>query len=237
MKLVEPGLRSFVDPATRLRMRMPTFVLHLVAARSDVPTVVATFQAVAEVFGVVRFVGAHVLRTSRFRLGTMDRHAVERWHGQLKIVPVCRSDRQSQYHAASIGQHRTLHPRFAAIGRVWPGFFPHPAVLSSSLRRASASATRCLCGDRIQSALASTACGTRRVRTRFESNDADCCRNRTPAARPSTRSRSASHSKCHQQRVVGPIADDHPWDAAFVSATTCTVVAKEPQATVDRNLQ
>jgi hypothetical protein len=237
MKSMEPRLRSFIHPATSLGVRTPTLFPHLVAARLDVPSIVATLQSASEVGGVVRFVGAQMLRSPRDWLRTMDRHAVERRHRQLEVVAVRRSDRQPQHDAANIGEHRPLHAQLAAIGRIWPGFFPLPAELSSLSCRASAIASRCLCDDHIRPNPVSTTCETLHACTTLESNDADCCRSRTLLTRPSMGSRSASQSRCHQRHVAGRAADAHLSGTPAVLATTCSTVAKAPLATFDKNLQ
>jgi hypothetical protein len=237
MKPMEPGLRPLIYPPTCLGSRVPAFFLHFVAARLDVPLVVTTLQPSAEVRCIVCLVGAQMLGPSRRWLRPMDRHVVHGRQGQLQIVLVRRPDCQAQNDAAAIGEHRPLHSQLASIGRIGPGFFPLPVVLWSSSCRVSATARRCVCGDRIRPNPVSKVCGTRPAHTMIESNDADCCPSRIPSARPSKGSRFASHSKCRPRRDAGPRAAVHPADAASVLAITCSVDATSPPATDDTNLQ
>ena len=236
MKTMKPRLCSFVDPASCLGVGMPAFVLPFLAARLDVPTIMSAYQPPAKFVAVVSFVRAQMLRTAWCRLRTMNRHAVECWQSQGQVVPVRPRHRQSQHHAADIGQHGSLYPQLASIGRVFPGFFPHPAVPWSKSCRAFANASQSPCDGRTPLSLASTACGTHLAESTLESNDANCCPNRTPPARLSTGNRCASHNRCHWQHVADPTAGDHRADAALVSAVTCSGDAKSPRATDGKNL-
>ena len=237
MKSVQPGLCSFIDPTAGLRVWMPTFFRCFVSARLDVPAIVATLQAVSKVVGIVRFVGTHMLRSPRSWLRPVNRYTVERRYGQLEVMAIGRSDRQTQDDAANVGEHRTLDAPLATIGRIWPGFPPLPAAPCSSPCRASANASRCHDDGRIQPVPVSTTYRTHHDCTTSESNDAGCCPSRTLLVRPSTGSRSSSQSRCHRRRAVVPTAAAPPWDVAVVSAITCEVVAKAHQASPCKNLQ
>ena len=237
MKSVQPGLCSFIDPTACLGAWAPTLFTRFVASRLDVPSIVATFQAASKGFRVVRFVGAHVLRLPSSWLWSVNRYTVERRHGQLEVVAIGGPDPQAQDNAARVGQHRTLDAQLAAIGGIWPGFFPLPAVPWSLPCRAFANASQCRDDDHIQSAPASTICGTPHDHTTTENNGAGCCPSRTLWARPSKGSPSSSHSRCRWQHGVVPTADAHHGDAAVVWATACAAVARARRASLGRNLQ
>jgi hypothetical protein len=149
-------------------------------------------------------------------------------------MPIGRPNHQPQNHAASIGQHRSLDAQLATIGWVFPGFFPRPAVLCSSLRPAFATAKRCRDGGRTQRDLASTACGTRRTPSTVGSSDASCCPRLLAVVPPSTGNLSASRSQGRPRRVEHPAVVDLPWGYESSGGSTSANAAKSAPANGSR---
>src|SRR4051794_1414514 len=113
-------LRRFIDLAWNVRL-------------------IATLAKLAvDGFARISFVEAKMLRVLLYRLRTLDRNAVERPCHQLLVRHIGAFQGDRQGHAAAIDQRRPFDTDFAPIGRVFPGFFPHPAATWSSPRPCSA---------------------------------------------------------------------------------------------------
>lgn len=132
---VKPGVGTFDDPAARPLSARQFFVLLTsgsnVGAITQLPCVVATF------FGVIGLVTAEMVKL----LGLEQNRILEGCSQELTIVPIGGGHQNRDRNAGAIRKQASLGPSFAAIRGVWPGFFPHPAELSSSRRRYSASPT------------------------------------------------------------------------------------------------
>ncbi len=98
-------------------------------------------EKLANVFRVVAFVEADVLVAAVRGLRALDRNGIERRLKKLDVVRVGAAHLNAQRHAVSVGEHRPLGSQFTAIGRVFPGFFPHPEATWSSLRPRFANST------------------------------------------------------------------------------------------------
>ena len=91
---------------------------------------------------VIAFVQAEPLRLFRRGLRAQDRDRLQRLAHQLVVVAVGAGEGQAERDPAPIRQQGALRPQFAAIGRVPPGFFPHPAGPCPWPRPAPTSSTR-----------------------------------------------------------------------------------------------
>jgi hypothetical protein len=144
---------------------------------------------------------------------------------------ICSLDGDAQRHAATICQHRPLGAQLASIRRVFPGFFPRPAELSSSCSRGLTKSTECPVGDRTPAVLASRVAETRDVWSTPESSDAGCSRNRIAAGRPSRDNPCASRSKCHPQPAVRRGLDARLWDWVASAESVSSCVSRSARAT------
>ena len=105
------GLRGLVDFARHVRR---------VAALANL--------AIDRLAGVA-FIETEMLRLLSSGLGTLDRDSIQGLGNQFLIRHIGAFDGDGQRDAAAIDQRRALHAQFAAICRVLPGFFPHPAAI------------------------------------------------------------------------------------------------------------
>lgn len=181
-----------------------TFFKSLLSARLDVRHIVPPPQSLSESSVIIGFVGAKVLCSSRTGRRPRHRHIIERGYCELQVMPVCRPNRQPQHDAASIGEHRAFDAQLAAIGGVFPGFFPRRAVLCSSRHRASASARRSHAGRRTPPGLDATICETLHALPRLESNGVNCSRSRSRAGLLSKGNLCATRNRFH------PLPDARP---------------------------
>ena len=129
---VEPRMSTFHFPtprfaATMLRLR------DLVGLAWNMRCVAPRAYFTVDRFAGVALVEAKILGLGRRWLGALDGNGVERVGDQLLVRHIGAFHGHSQRHATAIDQRRAFDAELAAIGRVFPGFFPHPAVISSSL--------------------------------------------------------------------------------------------------------
>ena len=76
----------------------------------------------------IPLVQTHVLPAGGLRCRPCDWQRRERRFQQHTVVPVGSGDHHIHRHAMAFDEHRTLHAQFAAIHRVFPGFFPPQAA-------------------------------------------------------------------------------------------------------------
>ena len=62
------------------------------------------------------------------RLGTLDGTAVESRFEELDVMRIGAAHFDAQRYATSVGQDGSFDAEFPAVRRVFPGFFPRPAV-------------------------------------------------------------------------------------------------------------
>src|SRR6187401_436778 len=144
---VDPRVRSLDDPSSRLAAAACRAGC-VFAFAGNVTDVAPSFGRTPDGLGVVAFVSAEMLFLARRGVRTAERNAGQCFMNQLLIVHISAGNGHANRHASPVGEHRTLDPKFAPIGRVFPGFFPHPAAPWSSPRPNSAIATQCLAGSR-----------------------------------------------------------------------------------------
>ena len=124
---VGPRVGSFHDPATcptaaALRNRR-AFTLA-----GNVNGVLATTYCMSHRFRIISLVRAEMLLSSSRRLGTPHRDVLKRFSDQLLVMYIGSGHGYSNGHTAPVCQHRSLDAQLAAIGRVFPGFFPLPVA-------------------------------------------------------------------------------------------------------------
>ncbi len=185
-----------------------------------------TAKKFANVFGIVAFVETDVLLLAAGRLRAFDRNAVEGGWQEFDVVRVRAAYLNAQGNATSVSEQRPLDSQFATIGRVFPGFFPHPEATLSSLRPHSASSTRCLLARRTPATLPSTACGIRPRRPIVESNDVTCCPKQTRVALLSIGSPCATRKRFHGPLFSNQIVAGRPGRSFDGGATTVASVSK-----------
>src|SRR5579862_2410208 len=206
---VGPGMGCFHDPTSGTVPRATAALLFIAAA--NVRLVTAAPGDGQRRLPEVAFVEAQVLAAAATRAWPLHRNRTQRRLQKLLVVSISPGNRNSQRHAAAISEHRALHTELTAIGRVFAGFFPRPAVTSSSLRPPLAIATRSRSRRRISAGRLSRTAATRPVAPTPESNDARCWTSRTAAVRLSTGSRFAASNRYHRRRPVDSHAGDRPW--------------------------
>lgn len=148
----------------------------------------------------VAFVQAEMLPASSSRPGARYGNRTQRGSQKSLIVCVGPVDRDAQRHAARVAEHRALDAQLTAIGRVFPGFSPHPVAIWSSHRPSSANAKRSHVAGRRPSGRPSKTSGRYRVGPSLESSDAPCSAHRTGAVRLSTGNRYAVGKECRLPR-------------------------------------
>ena len=204
---IEPRRDAFDNPTSGTLAQHALFGL-LLAPRANVRHIAPATDPPTDRFAVVTFVEAQMLPTAG-ALGARQRDAIERIEEKFLVVGVGAADRKTKRHAAAVGENRPLDSQLTAIGRVFAGFFPRPAVPWSSNHRRSANSNRCLAGDRSARAFSATPCQTRPARSTLESSDARCCRCRTRVAVPSTDSPCGAHRRCRSSPAADWPAVDH----------------------------
>lgn len=181
---IGPAMGSFHHPASRssgLVMR-----LFVGAALGCMGLVSAAFGESLNRLANITFIQTEMLPPPSVRTRPADGDRVQCFGNQLLIVRIRAGNGNAQRHAAGVSEHGPLDAEFAAIGRVFPGFFPHPAATWSSPRPNSAIAIRYLFADRTYEGKPSIVVGRRLARSIPESNGAPCSASRTRVAKPST---------------------------------------------------
>ena len=219
-----PAMRSFDNPSSRLSALVAA--LFVFAALGDVGLVSATCGELLDGLANVAFVQTKMLTLMSARTRSADGDRVEGCGNQLLIVRIRAGDGNPQRDAASISEHRPFDAQLSAIGRVFPGFFPHPAATSLSRRPYSAIAIRYPCADRTCEGKPSRAAGRRPYSPTPESSDALCWASRRGAAMPSTDSLYAVGKRFHwsppaNSRAAARLCDLRDiWAATVRSAAT-----------------
>ncbi len=141
---------------------------------------------------------------------------------------IAAADIDGQRHAASVGQDGPLDAEFPTIGRVFPGFFPHPVATWSSPRPCFAIPTGCLSTRRIPRGMPSTVCETRLTASTPESSCEGCCPRQTREGRHSTDNRFAERRRCRRRLAEAASAAVHLYDSRDTSATREPAVPTTP---------
>lgn len=225
-KAIGPRMRALNYPSSCLEARILLPLHYFLSAGLDVRPIMPPLKKLANVLRVVAFIEADVLTSATGRLRPVDRNAVEGFLQKFNVVRIRAAHFHAQRHAATIGEQRPLGSEFAPIGRVFPGFFPHPEATWSSLRRRFASSTECLVVRRTQVAPPSTACERRRPPPLVGNNGGGCSRTRILLEPPSTDSRSATHRRCRWQPFSNHNEVALPGGSLGNAATTAASVAK-----------
>src|SRR5277367_5422257 len=181
----------------------------LVGLAGNVGRVAALADFAINRFAGVAFVETKMLRLFRSGLGALHRDRVQRSGDQFLVRHIGAFYGDGQRHAAAIDQRRALDAEFAAIGRVFPGFFPHPAAPWSSPRPCSAIPNRCLLGRRTQSGRVPRAPRTRPIPPSPGNRHESHFPSQTAWASPSTDSLWTRHTKCRPRRFAWAAADAH----------------------------
>lgn len=180
----------------------------------------------------VTFVQAKVLPAPPGRLGTWKRDRLQRGTQQLGVMGVGTCDCDAQRYATGVSHDGPFDAKLTAIGRVFAGFFPRPAVPWSWNRRATAIATRSHGDGHTVVGTSSRSVGRRGVGSIPESTDAPCWGSQTVAAVPSTDSPCAIDRRCRWRRPAGLLEAARLSDFADTSATMVLTVATFSPASV-----
>jgi len=217
---IEPRMRAFNFPATRFAMAMLWLGRNIAFGR-HVRLVTTPSQQPFNRSANIAFIQTKMLRFTPRRCWPWHRNIVQRVLHEFLVVHIGPVHRSPQRNSATVDQHRTLDADFPAIGRVFPGFFPHPAATCSSPRPNSAIPSRCPSSHRILPMLPATACGTRPVVPTLESRREWRCRSRIHAALPSTGSRCGARKRFQSRPFAVAIVDAHLYN--FVGNLVTTV--------------
>src|ERR1700686_1013662 len=157
---IDPRVCTFDLPTAGLAMtafRLRTVIVLGRQVRYVMPTSDFAFNRLAR----VSFIKAEVLWLARRGLRAFDGNTIEGLLHKLLVMHIGAIHRHPKRDAAAVDQHGALDTQLAAIGRVFPGFFPHPAATCSSPRPYSAISSRSLSGHRILPARGATTPRTR----------------------------------------------------------------------------
>jgi hypothetical protein len=231
---VQPGVNALDNPAARA---ISAAALRLFfAARADVWRIASPAGRAANGSGVVPFVAAEMLLAPASRSWASNGDTIERRLDESLIMHIGASNRHADRHAASVGEHRPFHPKFAAIGRVFPGFFPRPVAPWSAPRRGSAIPRRYHAGRRSVSTATSRADGRHPTPSTLGNSDGWCCRSRTPWARPSIGNQCEAHNRCRSSPPAdSPAAVRHAASAGiWAIAAECAARTRPTSANYSR---
>ena len=115
---IGPGMRPFNDPASGLAIAMLSR-RGVVVLFGNVRDVTPSASSLANRFGIVPLVRTKMLLLPRRRLRAAERNAGQSLLHQGLIMRIGAIHRCADRHASTVGQHRSLHPQLAAIGRVF----------------------------------------------------------------------------------------------------------------------
>jgi hypothetical protein len=230
---VQPRVNPLDDPAA---CAISAAALHLLfAARADVWRVASATGRATNSVGIVALVAAEMLLAPAAGPWAWHRNAIERGVDESLIMHIGAGHRQANRHAASVGEHRPLHAQFAAIGRVFPGFFPHPAAPWFAPRLSFAIATRCRAGHHSVSIATSTIGEEHPVPSTLGSTDGSCCPIRSISAQPSTGNRCAIRNRCRSSPAASLPAAVRQADNSGTWATAAECAAKTHPTSTNYN--
>ena len=195
---VMPTIRPLDHPAPggmpRLRPgRRPVF-----AAPRRVNGVAARCGRLPRLRVVEAFVSTQMLRLPPRGTRPWDDDAVEGGLRARHVVAIGGAQHHAQRHPALIADHVPFGALFAAVGGIGPGRVAAEGGKARSRCRRLAIPTRSRAPDRTRRAARATAAPTCRPAPTAGTVGDKSSRSQTPAARPSTDSRSAAHRGCHR---------------------------------------
>ena len=230
-RTVRPGMAAFDYPAVGA-LAGATFGLRLAFAR-NVQNVSQTPRKRLRGLGAVAFVQTKMLLASSDRLGTPHGYRPQCGVQQRDVVRVRAGD--ADRHTAGVGHDRSLDAELTAIGWVFAGFFPRPAVPWSWSRPTLANATRFRIVRHTFADIFSRSDRRRGDGPIPESTDARCLKPRTAAAKLSTDSRCATNRECRRRRAADSRVAGRPLDCADTLATTAQAAATFSQASAQND--
>ena len=223
-KAIHPTMRSFDDPTSSAKASTTLDGFRLFAARFDVRGEFEGGYERSRLLVVVTLVEAEVLRIQSRGLGSSNGDAVDRLTQKLEVVDVRARDGEANRNSVRFRQQTALAAALGAIGRIGPGFFPHRAAPSTSLRPSTATPSRRRRTGRRNAAPEPRLSRTRRARSTRQNVDGLMSSSRCPSH--SARSigsrcgaRTRSHSwLCDQAPVCGGSRADDPFRAPAKAA-------------------
>ncbi len=176
---------------------------------------------------------------SRRGFRTRNRNIIERGDQKSLVMHIGAVHRHADRHAPTVDQHRTLDAEFATIGRVFPGFFPHPAATYSSPRPNSATPSRSLADRRtLPTPVATVPRTLTKLNPLLEVGVDRGFPSRTCSASPSTGTRSSRHTESHPRHSAKATADARLCNSDCKLGAKDQSVAREhrkPGETLTRN--
>src|SRR6266550_1671200 len=112
---IGPGVGRFDDPAAGA-MPLPT-TASLFVATANVRLIAAAPRNGQRGLPEVTLVEAEVLPAATARARPLHRNRMQRGLQKFLVVSIGPGNRNSQRHAAAVGENRTLHAELTAIGR------------------------------------------------------------------------------------------------------------------------
>ncbi len=121
---IVPTVGTLDHPATSFEPRVALAFLFFLSARFDVFDIPATCCGATQLWVVVTFVAAKMLK--RFLLGGWTRHhdRIQSRPEQLHVVPVGAREGDRQRNPVGVREDVPLGAQFSAIGGVFPGLVP-----------------------------------------------------------------------------------------------------------------
>src|SRR6185312_8907071 len=211
---VEPGVGAFDFPAAS-RAAAAFRLRGLICFARHVRRIASRLSLAIDGFAGVPLVETEMLRLLGSGLGTFNWDGIQRLGNQFLVRHIGAVDGDAERHATAIDQRRTFDAQFAAIGRVFPGFFPHPAAIWLSPRPGSATSSRSLSDRRIRSGRVPIIAGMHLVSPTLGNRRESRCRSRTARASPSTGSPWTTHTGYRPRRFASAIAGVRPCDCAY----------------------
>src|ERR1700730_4814364 len=210
-RAIDPRVCPFHFPAAGLAMTAFRLRIVIVFGR-EMRYVMTVADFVFDRLASIPFIKTKVLWRARSGLRAFDGNTIERLLHKLLVMHIGAIHRRPKRDAAAVDQHGALDTQLAAIGRVFPGFFPHPAATCSSPRPDSAISSRSLSGHRILPRRGATTPQTRPASPTPESRRGSRCPNQTVWALPSTDIRFARRTKFRSRPSADTTADARLYD-------------------------
>lgn len=226
---IGPGVGALHDPSPRLGASVVAGLVRLFSLRGHVQLISALSHQTFHRLSRVAFVEAEMLPAAAPRTRSRHGNAGQRFLHESLIVSVGSGHRHRQRNATTVSQHRTLDTEFSAVGGVFSGFFPRPAVTSSSPHPNFAISTRCRAVDHTPSGKLATISRRHPTLATPESSDVPCSTNQSTWATPSTGNPCGASKRFRQSRAVASRAGDRPSGWVDTVVIRAPVVARVPR--------
>jgi len=195
---IHPTMCPFDNPAASFE---PSFMfdgLGFFASGSNVGCIIKLFHQISYLIRIISLIQRHTLRLLFCRFRTLYRNTLYRCRNHLAVMPICSIDCQADRHTFGFRQQTSFNTFFSPIRRVWAGFFPRQAGLSSWHRPSVAKTNQCLSTRHSLLEPVPTVAEKHRFWSTPEIASAPCCLNKYQSrSRRSIDNRSAAQKEFH----------------------------------------